>query len=282
MSWQLLTAISVLTLSASVVLQRLLLGKDKIDPFAYASVFQFIVGVLLSSFVVFYGFKLPNFESLLLPAFVSIVAFGVGHILIAKALQTVEASVFSVLFASQSVWIMLLGVVLFHERLNMLQIVGSVLIFASVLMLVDRKLFYVEKGTFYGLVAGALFAIAITTWSYVGRHTDGLSWAAISFFGTALVSFLTRPSSYKKMRSLFAPHITSKLLLLGVFYSIGSLTMLYAYRKGLFAVVTPVRQSSIIVTTILALVLMPSERDHMLRKVVASIACFTGVVMIVI
>ena len=282
MSWELLTAISVLTLSASVLLQRILLNKDKIDPFAYASVFQAIVGVLLTAVALVYGLKLPHIEALIVPAVISLVCFGVGHILIAKTLQTVEASVFSVLFASQSIWIMLLGVLLFQERMTGVQIVGSILIFASVLMLVDRKLFYVEKGTLYGLVAGVLFAAAITAWSYVGRHTDGLSWAALSFFGTALVAFLVRPSSYHKMGALLAPSVLSKLLILGVFYGIGSLTMLFAYKEGLFSVVTPVRQSAIIVTTLLAVTLLPGERDRMARKIIAAITCFAGVVLVVI
>lgn len=47
MSWQLLTAISVLSLSVSVILQRTLIHRDKTDPFAYAVVFQGIVGILL-------------------------------------------------------------------------------------------------------------------------------------------------------------------------------------------------------------------------------------------
>lgn len=282
MSWQLLTAISVLTLSSSVLLQRVLLGKDRIDPFAYASFFQFIVGVILSVFVSFYGFKLPGIENLLIPAFIAIVAYGVGHILIAKSLQTVEASVFSVLFASQSVWIMLLGIILFHERMSAIQVVGAVLIFTSVLMLVNRKLFYVDKGTMYSLIAGALFALAITAWSYVGRYTDGLTWAALSFFGTALVSFLVRPSAYRKMSTLFKPDILAKLLLLGLFYGVGSLTMLFAYREGLFSIVTPVRQSAIIVTTLMALLILKSERTRITRKLLAAVTCFVGVVMIVI
>jgi drug/metabolite transporter (DMT)-like permease len=127
-----------------------------------------------------------------------------------------------------------------------------------------------------------LFAVAITAWSYVGRYTDGISWAAISFFGTALVSYLVHPSAYRKMKPLFAAPILSKFVVLGLFYGIGSLTMLFAYRKGLFSVVTPVRQSSIIITTLLALLLLPSERDRITRKVLAAIACFAGVVMIVI
>ncbi len=135
MSWQLLTALSVLSLSISVILQRTLLFKTKLDPYAYAVVFQGTVGVLLMLFVLVYGFKLPGIGAVMVPAVISVIFFGVGHIIYAKTLQHVEASAFSVLFATQAVWIMLLGIFLFNESLTVLQVVGSALIFAAVLLL---------------------------------------------------------------------------------------------------------------------------------------------------
>jgi len=283
MSWQLLTAISVLCLSASVLLQRILIHKDKTDPYAYAVVFQGIVGILLMTFAAIRGFTLPHVETVLLPAVVSVVAFGVGHIVYAKTLQHVEASAFSVLFATQAIWIMLLGIVLFHETLTALQLLGSALIFGSVVLLVkDIRALAADKGTVLGLTTGLLFGIAITSWSYVGRHTDGLSWAAISFVATSLVAFCVKPSGTHKMRVLLTGSSLPKLLLLGVLYGAGSLAMLFAYRKGAFSIVTPLRQSSIIVTVLLALLLLPKERNRIPRKLLASAVCFAGVALIVI
>jgi drug/metabolite transporter (DMT)-like permease len=283
MSWQLLTAISVFTLSASVILQRILLSKDKIDLYAYAVVFQAIVGAMLMIFAVGFGFKLPNIENLLLPAIVSILAFGGGHIMYAKTLQVVEASAFSVLFATQAVWIMIFGILLFNESLTILQVFGVILIFSSVGLLVKNfRSFKIDTGTVSGLLTGALFGVAITCWSYVGRYTDGLSWAAISFIGTAVVAYLIRPKSVHKMRALLEPAVLRKLLLLGVFYAIGSLTMLFAYKVGAFSTVTPLRQTSIVITVLLALLLITNERNRIVLKLISALVCFIGVVLIVI
>lgn len=283
MSWQLLTAISVLSLSVSVLLQRILIHKDKTDPFAYAVVFQGIVGVILMSFALLYGFKLPNITNYLLPAILSIVAFGLGHIVYAKTLQMVEASAFSVLFATQAIWIMLLGIALFNETLTVMQIAGALLIFSSVGLLVKNiRSLSIDKGTSLGLLTGILFGVAITSWSYVGRHTNGLSWAAISFIGTALVAFMAKPSTVHKMAPLITGKLLPKLLLLGVLYAIGSLAMLFAYREGSFTIVTPLRQTSIIVTVLLALVFLPKERNRIRIKLTAAIICFLGVLLIVL
>jgi drug/metabolite transporter (DMT)-like permease len=282
MSWQLFTAISVITLSASVVLQRILLSKDKLDPYAYVVIFQAIVGSILMLFTQIFGFKLPGIENYILPAALSIVAFGLGHISYAKTLQLVEASAFSVLFATQAVWIMLLGILLFNESLTYIQIIGTVLIFGSVLLLVKNlSALQLDKSTFWGLLTGLFFGIAITSWSYVGRYTDPLSWAAISFVATAIVAYLVRPQTVRKIPELLSRNIILKLLVLGVLYAVGSLTMLYAYREGTFSVVTPLRQTSIIITVLFALLFIKAERNRISRKLMAAALCFVGVILIV-
>ena len=282
MTWQLLTAISVLALSSSVLLQRILLSKDKVDPYAYAVVFQGLVGVLLMVIAVLVGFKLPNIENLVVPGLISICAFGIGHIVYAKTLQVVEASSFSVLFATQAIWIMLFGIVLFHESLTMLQIIGVILIFGSIgILFKNIRSLKIDKGTALGLLTGLLFGIAITSWSYVGRHTDGLSWAAISFVGTALVAYFVRPKSIHKMRTLLKTKIFTKLIILAVFYAIGSLAMLFAYKEGTFSIVTPLRQTSIIVTVLLALLFIAKERNRIKTKLLAALVCFIGVLLII-
>ena len=234
-------------------------------------------------FAVSYGFKLPNIETVIAPALISIVFFGVGHIVYAKTLQKVEASAFSVLFATQAIWIMLLGVILLQESLSALQIAGTALIFISVGVVAKHfRSLFTEKGTLLGLLTGLLFGIAIYSWSYVGRHTDALSWAAISFIGTALVAFLVRPKSIQKIKPLFKPATFMKLLALAVFYGMGSLAMLFAYKYGTFVVVSPLRQASIIVTVLLALALLPAERNRIRRKLIAAAICTIGVVLLII
>ena len=283
MTWQLFTLISVLSLSISVILQRILIHRDKTDPYAYATVFQGIVGIVLLCVAFVLGFKLPGIEGVIIPALLSVIFYGVGHVVYAKTLQRVEASAFSVLFATQAVWIMLLGILLLDETLTGLQIVGTALIFVGVGLLVKNfRSVFRDKGTLLGLLTGLLFGIAITAWSYVGRYTDPLSWAAVSFVGTALVSFLVRPQSVKNMRPLLQPRVLSTLLLLSVFYGVGSLAMLFAYKEGSFAIISPLRQTSIIVTVLLALALLPGERNRIGRKLLAALVCVIGVVLIVI
>lgn len=282
MTWQAYTAISVLGLSVSIILQRVLMHKDKLDPVAYAVFFQGLVGIIISVCLLFNGFSLPNWQHWWWAAIIALLAFGIGHIIYAKTLQRVEASVFSIYFATHAIWVMLLGILLFNEVLTTLQVLGAILIFASVGIVVNHvRHFKFDAGALLGLLTGLLFGIAITSWSYVGRHTDGISWAAASFVGSACVSLAFNPKIVRRMRPLFAPQVISRLALLGLFYAIGSVAMLYAYRTGTLSEVSPLRQTGIVGTVLLALVLLPAERVNISRKIVAAAVCSVGVVLLV-
>lgn len=283
MTWQLFTLISVVSLSVSVILQRLLLHKDKTDPIAYVIVFQGVVGALLIIPALLAGFSLAGITAVALPAIISIVLFGLGHIVYAKTLQHVEASAFSVLLATQAVWTMLLGFILLHESLTVLQAFGTILIFASVGILAHKlSRIFQERGTMLGLLTGLMFGIAVYAWSYVGRYVDPLSWAAISFIGTTLVVLVLKPQSIHKMKPFLRTKILWKMLALGATYALGSLTVLLAYKYGTFAIVSPLRQTSIILTVLLALLLLPAERNHIRRKLIAAVVCTIGVILIVV
>src|SRR5690349_6487141 len=106
MSWQLLTAISVVGLSISILLQRVLLAKDKVDPIGYVIIFQGLVGILTGVAAVVHGFVLPDLAGqwLWLAAIGCTVLYAAGHIAYAKTLQLLEASVFGVLYATHAIW----------------------------------------------------------------------------------------------------------------------------------------------------------------------------------
>ena len=274
MSWQVYTAI---------ILQRILLRNHKTDPVAYSVLFQLFVAAILLVVALATGFSLSGIGDVWRIALACIVLYGIGTVVYAKTLQRVEASVFSMLFATHAIWVMALGLLFFNESLTILQIVGSVLLFISVGMLVkDVTKIYRDKGTIYGLTTGVIYGFAVTGWAYVGREVDTITWAAVSFVGSAFISFLISPRSYKKMAPLLRGDVAAKMLLLAVFYSIGSLAMLLAYKYGTLSLVSPLRQTGIIVTTLLALVLLAQERNRIVIKIVAACISFAGVLLLTI
>lgn len=282
-TWQTYSLVSVVLLSASVILQRLLIHKGKVNPFSYAVVFQILVGLVMLVPTFIYGFDLTGFWPVLLPATISIAAFGLGHIMYALTLQKIEASVFSVFFATSAFWIMLFGLVLLHEQIYYLQTIGIILISTSIFIPYWRKFKGVSgHGLVYGLTTGLLFGIAVYTWSIVGRETDTLTWCALSFIAAGLAAYCIKPTKPSELMSILRKKHLSRMLLLALIYGLGSLAMLIAYKEGPVILVSSLRQTGIIVTTAFALLFISSERTNLASKLIAAGISFAGVVCILL
>lgn len=282
MAWQVLTFLSVFLFSGAVVAQRRLLHRHQCDPHTFAVLSQTVVGVFALLFALVKGFAVPNFSGLWLPAIGSITLHGFGYIAHAKALQRMEASVFSVFYATQAVWIMLLGILLFHEHPTSMELLGVLCIFGSIaLLLSDRRKQAFAGAAGLGLLTGLLFGLAVVCWVYVGRQVDTLSWAAIGFWGVAFTAFLARPRALYNVRSFLVKPVALHMLLIGLLLSAASIALLFAYAGGSVSAVSPLRQMSIVVTVMLALIILPQERTNIWRKLAAVGLCFLGALLIV-
>ncbi len=281
MSWQILTLIGVITFSISTLLQRLLLHKDKGDPVAYTILFQGLVAVIIGVFALINGFVMPDLIRLWFPIALTVVLYGCCHLLFAKALQLLEASVFSVVIATNAFWTMLVGIIVLNEHLSVAEVAGALLIFAAVGILVEHKHpRHIDKGILLGLLAALLFGLASGAWAYVGKSSDAASWAALSFLGPALFVLAIRPSAALKLRPFLTGNTLKRLLLLGAFYSISAVCMMRAYQIGDVSLVAPLQQTSLIVTVILAIIFL-HERDRFWQKILATATCFVGVLLLV-
>jgi drug/metabolite transporter (DMT)-like permease len=280
MAWQLLVCISVVTFSVSVLLRRVMLQNDKTDPLAYVIVYQGLVGVLTGTYALIHGFHIPDLGRYWFAILVTILLFAAANVASTKAFQQIQASTYSVLFATSAIWTMLAGLFLFNDRITLTQLAGVVLVFISVSILVESKGFKLERGILMGLLTGALFGLAVAGWAYVGRRADVPSWIAISFIGPSLIVLAAKPKSVLKMKPFLHGTLLFKMLLLGVIVSISSLASLFAYTNGNVNLVATLQQTGIIVTTILAIVFL-HEREKLLRKCLAATICFIAVILIV-
>lgn len=244
-------------------------------------VFQGLVAFLVAIYAFIHGFHMPDFGNYWFAIVATVLLYGGGHVAYAKTLQQVEASIFSILFATNAIWTMFMGLLLFHERLSSGQILGILFIFASVGMLAEhKKALKFDKGIMLGLLTGLLFGFATATWAYVGRHSDAASWTALSFAGPSLFVLLTHPKAVKHMKPFLSGTKLTRMTLLGVLFSISAVTLLTAYQKGNVSIVAPLQQTTIIITILLAVMFL-HERKHLWRKTAAAAVCFIGVLLIV-
>lgn len=283
MNWLAYTFISVACISFSMLIQRILMHRHKFSAPAFGSLSQFVVAAILLPVALLHGMSFAGFGSVLPLIVISSAAFGVGSIVYYKTLQVVEASVFSVLFATSSFWVMMIGVIVLHEHLSLLQLIGAILVFGSVALLMKHvRSFHLDRGMLLGLTTGLLYGIAVASSAYVGRKVDVPTWAFVSFLLGGLVSLCCMPSAVRMYPNMLQQQHLPIVLSFGGLYAAGNVALAYAYRLGPFSLVSPLRQTGVIVTTLLALALLHDERNDISRKIMAALLCTAGVVLLVL
>lgn len=281
MTWQMYITIAVLLLSVAILLQRVILSRHKADPIAFAGIFQLLVAFVMLPWIFLHGISFVDYGDQWLPILLCTVGFGYGSVLYAKTLQRVDASAFSVLFATQTIWIMFAGIILNSEKLQWLQLVGTLLIFTSIgLLAKNRSVFKNPEGIFLGLLTGLFFGIAVASSAYLVRTVEPLTWVWVSFILGGFGSLLVNPSKISLCYSLIRSEILLLMLAGAAVYAVGTVAMNYAYIEGPFSLVAPIRQSGIILTTILAVWLLRQERVDVSRKFTAAAICTLGVLLL--
>ena len=120
MSWQILVLLSVVLISFGGILQKVVMKDQRSDPWAYSITFQFLVGV----FVATYGFAfsdmtLPTNIRPLIPNLVLMVLlWSANNILLFSALKRIEASIFTVIFSTRSLFTTLASSLFLSEFLS--------------------------------------------------------------------------------------------------------------------------------------------------------------------
>lgn len=281
MSWQILTAIGVLTFSVSILLRRVLLHDDKSDPIAYTIVFQGLVGVITGIYALIHGFQMPDFGRYWFAILLTCLLYPAAHIISSYTLKLVEASTFAILFATSAIWTMFAGFFIYDYSFGFMQLIGIVLIFVSVLALIeDKKSLKLSRGTMLGLLSGVLFGFAVAGWAYVGKHADVPSWNALSFLGPCLFVIIARPKALLNIKPFFVGKVFIRMVVLAVIFSISGLASLSAYSTGNVSIIPILQQTGIIVTTILGVIFL-HERNRLWHKVLAAAICFVGVLLVI-
>lgn len=273
------TSLCVALFVVAILLQRVILQRGKPDSGAFAGGFQLLVAAVLLPIALLHDIDFSGYSAVWLPVSISVACFGMGSVVYAKALKQTEAGVFTVIFASQAVWVALFGVVVLGELMRVNHIAGSALVFASIALLVKRfDNIRASRGLVLSLLTGFIYGIAVTASSYVGRHVDVLTWTFVSFALSGLASFAVSPRGVQRLHTVFRPATLPLLLVTALLYGLGSFTMTLAYRDGPFSLVAPLRQTATIFTTLLAFAFLRDERHDATRKVAAALLCCLGAI----
>lgn len=291
MSWIVLITFSVLFGSVSALLQRVLVRDEKADTYSYSVLTQLTSAVVCFLLALFFGRNtFPEFSVILeshvyVFILLSSSLYAVNAILCFKALQSIEVSKFSVLYATRAVVTIVIASVFLKESLNANQLLGAGMILFSILYLNTKS--YKEflrfgKGEILTLTAALAFGIATVSDKYIIEWFDFIPYLTLDFLLPAITLIAIKPKVVKEFRKLIAPKLLPIILLFSTLYALAALTFFGAMdASDNTSLVSSIGQITTVATVILGIVVL-KEREDMKKKLLASFLGFAGLLLIVI
>ncbi len=281
MNWFFLTLLSVLFASLASILQRVLMKDERSDPYSYAIAFHFLLGFLNLGFALVSGSQFSllsgNFFLLLLAS----ALWGGCSIFLFKALQLIEASEKTILSSLNVVFTIIASVIFLHETFNGQKVFGTVIILASILLVVTLKNgFKFNRGVVYVLITAVFAGLAIVADSANVQHYNVITYNTFQNFLTGFIILAFAPKSLQQWRCFVEPSFLTKMLPLGIFSTAQGILYLTALTYGgNTAQVGTIRQASTIVTVLLAVIFL-RERNNLWRKLLAAVLVTFGVFLL--
>lgn len=282
MGWQAFLLISILAESFGRAFQRYVLKGDKSNPIFYIIWVQFLASFFIFIYTLFVGFKLPENLTSLIPHLVLLpIFYSLGPLLIFKALQQTEASIFTILFNARAIFVVLGAVIFLNNSFGLKQILGTILILCSVVAVSFKKTdLKFKKGEVFSLLAGVFIACGTINDSFALKTFDPASYVALGFLTPGILLWLIHFKHTSQILSVVKGKMFPKIAILSLLFSITFLTYSKAYALGdnaaQIGAIFPV--SSIL--TVLLSVLFLDERQRIPIKIAAALVSFIGVWLI--
>jgi drug/metabolite transporter (DMT)-like permease len=283
MSWQILILINVLLYSVSVILQRTIIKNKESDPWAYSIMFQFIVGVMIWIYTYFtmgtnihmdIPFYHPNLVLMTL-------LWGGANIFIYNALKVSEASTFTIIFATRSLFTLMASTIFLREFVSPTQLFGILSIVVGVIVVsYKKKGLSFGKKELFSFGAAVFVGLANTNDRAVLKLLDVQTYSVISYLFPAFFLLVLRPKTISKLKTMMDKTTIKNTLLLAIFWVGFSLTFNQALKIAPSASqVSAISLTSVILIVLLSVVFL-KEKDNLAKKIIGAIVSFIGLLLV--
>ncbi len=281
MSWLVLALISIITLSVSSVLSRVLLKKNS-NPVGYAIIFQFVLGLISLLFALtLKRFVLPPADASI-PRFVLSAFLWAGSTAFGfQTLKRLNAGESTILASSGTFVTIILGIILLGEVFRTASLIGTAFIFLAVWIITTEKLtFQSRKGIVYGLLSSVFAGVAVVNDAVILKTYEAFSYTAIMSFLPGFILLALFPKQMIKIPKMFDKNTLPLITILCVFYSIQAITYYLALQNGApISRLSPMIKSSIVLTVILAALFL-KERSDLNKKFAAALMVTIGAILL--
>ncbi len=245
-------------------------------------VLQFAAAASMVFLIPFFPFKYsanPQSYVLILVACFFYALFDRLQTVIRKNLEVSQYSIISQIFF---VFLIVYGVVLFHDPLPLSRIVGACIILAGNFLLIYRKgNFKPNKYVWLALAANFLGATAATVDIGLSGKFNLPFYIMCTFFlsGTIVMAIDRMPLG--KVLYEFTSGNKTRFLITGALWGLSTYFALKAFQFGKVSEIVPLQATSVLLNVVVAYLLL-HERDAIAKKVLAACLVIAGIILTVV
>jgi len=283
MTWQVLISISILLNAVSVLLQRVLLKNDETEPISFSIFFQIGVAVVIGLLVMIIqgGIPLPDMTNVAWSVLAMTILYALANVFIFKSLKTTEASRFTVIFASKTLFAIIASTLFFREGLDTGQWLGALLIIVGVITVsYQNTKSKLNKGDLFALTSAVLFGLANTNDRFLVKFFDPYSYVVMGFLLPGVLIALMNPKKISSLKVYFKKTFIYKMVLLCLLYGLSAVTFFTALQISPNASqVFSISPFGAVVTVALSIIIL-KERDALSRKLLGAILSLSGLLLV--
>ena len=203
------------------------------------------------------------------------------HLTAIRALQHLEASVFTIIYNSRLLFTTIFGYVFLNEIPPNMQIVGGVIIFASILMLnLHKNKQYLSKPVWYGLLASLWLSGYATLEKHIVVTIGFETYITLAGFLGALLLWLLAFKMGARLKQI-KTHIDRQFAALLVLRPLSAWSFVLSFKYGSLAVANYVSGMSVPLIVVFGIVFL-GEKGKIKKKILALTLAVIGLTVILI
>lgn len=242
---------------------------------------QLIGGFSVLSLFPFFPIKFPSDIRVYLLLFLASIFYGLNDRLETTSRKHLEVSVFSILGQLSTVFLILVGLVVFQESFTLTKILG-----ASLILLANFFLFY-EKGSLklnkyvlIGVLAKLLFTVAVSVDIGISGQFNLPFYIMFTFLVPAMYIFFGERIKLTEIIYEYKSISKKYYIITGVAWGLLSFFYLRSFQFGKVTTIVPIQATSVLINVLVAYFFL-KEKDNSFKKIFSSILAIIGIILTV-
>ena len=242
---------------------------------------QIIGGISVLCLLPFLPIKFPSDIKVYLLLFLACIFYGLNDRLETTSRKHLEVSVFSIIGQFSTVFLILVGLIIFKEPIVLNKILGAGLIlFANIFLFYEKGSLKLNKYILIGVLSKLLFTVAVSVDIGISRQFNLPFYIMLTFLFPAIVIFFGERIKWREVVYEYKSSSKRNYIITGVAWGLLSFFYLRSFQFGKVTTIVPIQATSVLINVLVAYFFL-KERDHGLKKIIASILVVIGIILTV-